>query len=784
MSSLHSEDPESLSSHSNINDDDGKKGGNVADQERDLERKTLAKKENKAVFWSRLLVILVLCTTAALVVTFVYNDMSGSQRDSFEVAFESDSLKIMESFHRSIRRMMDSCDALSIAYTSYALSSNSTFPNVTLPDYQIVAANSRVMSETVIFKYLPKVTDETRKGWEAYAVENRLQFNISTATEYKWIAYQNAQNNQSHRHRNLLQNQGFQDEITNLGEDGLAHPAPPGTGPYLPIWQHSPFTPIPALFNLNTLTHPASIHYRETLSTRQAVISPAANLKFENTNSTKSASYFQVALSMSQFRETLERYLGEPTSPFSYPVFDSFDLVARQVAGVISSTFYWKLYLENILPANRHGIYCVIQNTLNQTFTYRIDGSKASYLGVGDMHDTKYEYLKVSSDLASYLALDDSIRTKSYTVVPINSQFNSYSLAIYPSQDNEDDHVNKQPVILAVTIVCVFLFTSLVFLMYDRYVARRQRVVMDRAVASSAIVSSLFPSQVRDNIYKENEAKRKSVFPSSIDADLDSEELLLPRNDASTKPNAVLFPETTVMFADMAGFTSWSSTRGPVEVFELLEAVYQAFDVIAARRRVFKVETIGDCYVAVAGLPSPQADHALIMVKFAEDCLIKMRKVTAQLAPSLGEDTKNLNIRVGLHSGPVTGGVLRGEKARFQLFGDTMNTASRMETNGLIGKIHVSADTAQALIAKGKSHWVEPRSDKIQVKGKGELQTFWVSIRGNGSSGPGSSGASSQVSNTEPMTCDVPSLFSDEMEFNEFHSDTTEGPCESLSYEV
>ena len=81
-----------------------------------------------------------------------------------------------------------------------------------------------------------------------------------------------------------------------------------------------------------------------------------------------------------------------------------------------------------------------------------------------------------------------------------------------------------------------------------------------------------------------------------------------------TKPIADLFPEVTVMFADLVGFTAWSSTREPAQVFTLLETIYHEFDQIAQRRRVFKVETVGDCYVAVAGLPEYRKDHAVIMV--------------------------------------------------------------------------------------------------------------------------------------------------------------------------
>jgi class 3 adenylate cyclase len=82
-----------------------------------------------------------------------------------------------------------------------------------------------------------------------------------------------------------------------------------------------------------------------------------------------------------------------------------------------------------------------------------------------------------------------------------------------------------------------------------------------------------------------------------------------------------------------------------------------------------------------------------------------------------------------LHSGSVTGGVLRGQKSRFQLFGDTMNTAARMESNGKPGRIHVSQQTADELIGKGKASWITQREDKIVAKGKGELQTYWVTPR-------------------------------------------------------
>ncbi|CAB9517167.1 natriuretic peptide receptor 2 [Seminavis robusta] len=352
---------------------------------------------------------------------------------------------------------------------------------------------------------------------------------------------------------------------------------------------------------------------------------------------------------------------------------------------------------------------------------------------VTNLMETEYATLQDSSDLYYERDIHAGGRTWAIVIIPV-----------------EGDTTYKPDVIFA--ILCgVMIFAASVLLawiwvMHNRSRTHQVMEIVDKAAAESRIVSDLFPAAIRDAIIHQ---QRVSQAEKAKDDAVTSKDPFLmqdrnefnsfqdPEDDSRktiegfylTKPIAHRYDASTIMFADLAGFTAWSSSRSPEDVFTLLETLYGAFDEIAKRRRVFKVETIGDCYVAVAGVPKPREDHAVVMCRFANDCLHKMQKLIKVLAEgSLGSDTSSLSFRVGLHSGPVTAGVLRGDKGRFQLFGDTMNTASRMESTGVKNKIQVSQDTADILVAKGYQKWLTPRKDPVQAKGKGTVQTYFVNI--------------------------------------------------------
>lgn len=168
-----------------------------------------------------------------------------------------------------------------------------------------------------------------------------------------------------------------------------------------------------------------------------------------------------------------------------------------------------------------------------------------------------------------------------------------------------------------------------------------------------------------------------------------------------------------------------SSERDPKEIFILLERLLGAIDVLAERRGMYKVETIGDQYVAVAGIPEQRTDHAIAMTKFAMDVRTKVQVLTRQLKDRLGDGTDLLSIQIGIHSGEVVAGILRGQRARtFKLLrGKTVMMAARIMESGQGDRIHVSSETAEMIVAAGKKSWLTEREDRLDA---GVEQTFFV----------------------------------------------------------
>ncbi|XP_076448368.1 guanylate cyclase soluble subunit beta-2-like isoform X2 [Babylonia areolata] len=181
--------------------------------------------------------------------------------------------------------------------------------------------------------------------------------------------------------------------------------------------------------------------------------------------------------------------------------------------------------------------------------------------------------------------------------------------------------------------------------------------------------------------------------------------------------SAEKFECVTILFSDIVSFTNIASACTPMDIVSMLNDLFHCFDSRTNAHDVYKVETIGDAYMAVAGVPEAQADHAERVANFAMDMIVEANNVTS---PATG---RPLQIRVGMHSGPVVAGVVGKKMPRYCLFGDTVNTASRMESHGMPGRVHLSEATFRLLYDYG---YMFKRRGKIEVKGKGQMVTYFL----------------------------------------------------------
>ncbi|MCB0791700.1 MAG: tetratricopeptide repeat protein [Flavobacteriales bacterium] len=187
---------------------------------------------------------------------------------------------------------------------------------------------------------------------------------------------------------------------------------------------------------------------------------------------------------------------------------------------------------------------------------------------------------------------------------------------------------------------------------------------------------------------------------------------------------AELFEQVTVLFTDFKGFTAMSEKLGPKELVKDLHECFSAFDRICEAHGLEKIKTIGDAYMAAGGLPVPNTTHALDVIQTA----LEMRDFIAEgKARKIAADLPYFEIRIGIHTGPVVAGIVGVKKFQYDIWGDTVNTASRMESSGEVGQVNIS-ETTYMLVKDEHGLTFTPRG-KVQAKGKGEMEMYFVSDR-------------------------------------------------------
>jgi class 3 adenylate cyclase len=220
--------------------------------------------------------------------------------------------------------------------------------------------------------------------------------------------------------------------------------------------------------------------------------------------------------------------------------------------------------------------------------------------------------------------------------------------------------------------------------------------------------ATLIAEEALDRAHQRSEELLLNILPASIATRL--------KRQSGTIADG--FTDVTVLFADIVGFTTLSARLPPARIVGILDELFCRFDDIAVKLGLEKIKTIGDCYMIAGGLPEPRADHAEAVAEMG----LEMLRITGEYSAHANE---TITVRIGINTGPVVAGVIGKRKFIYDLWGDTVNTASRMESHGVPNTIQLSEDTYQRLAGKFRM----TSRGTIDVKGKGEMVTWFLDGR-------------------------------------------------------
>lgn len=225
----------------------------------------------------------------------------------------------------------------------------------------------------------------------------------------------------------------------------------------------------------------------------------------------------------------------------------------------------------------------------------------------------------------------------------------------------------------------------------NRFVTKSRSIIQKEKDRSDELLLNILPAEVAEELKEKGEAE------------------------------AQLIDQVTVLFTDFSGFTAMSEQLSPKELVNDLNACFSEFDRITAKYGVEKIKTIGDSYMAAGGLPIPNRSNAIDVIKAA----LEMRDFVAEGKVKKKEQgLPYFEIRIGVHTGPVVAGIVGVKKFQYDIWGDTVNIASRMESSGQVGRVNISRYTYELL--KDQPDFVFESRGKIETKGKGEIEMYFL----------------------------------------------------------
>ena len=529
----------------------------------------------KTIIYLRIANVLFLVIVAAVIGSLTYVILRNYESTEFNKEFNSAADLMSTTIGKNLNSKFLACQEFSSIFASSF--EEQLWPNITLPGYHEIGIHLNALSLSLQVHFLPLVTVSKRKEFEAYASSN-----------YDLLGYDDAG-------RKALTSgsagwsvfRGIYSFNISTGVRMYDFPLDANTKyPFykFPIWQVSPRPKIPEdnLWNVHSNKF------------RAAAIDAAIESKRPT------------------FTDVILLYNGNVTSnPYPIPGNAIFCPIvglteARTVLGFNYFVFFWQDTIAQTLPKYLKGV-TVVQTSPTTVYSYNVEGETITFLGVGDKHDSTFD---------SYKRV---VETKDTGIV--------FRFEIYPTKEFQSQYITNIPMYSTMGVILVTLLTALPFLLYEYLVSARARTLTAVAETATAILENYIPSVIRERFFRHvtKASSEKTILktPSKLSNMLKTITYQRDKNQkyyaslqsAPAKnaysahdehdeeialdnfPIADHFENVTVLFADVAGFTKWSSTHEPREVFDLLESLFAEFDKYASLRGVFKIETVGDWYL-------------------------------------------------------------------------------------------------------------------------------------------------------------------------------------------
>jgi hypothetical protein len=426
---------------------------------------------------------------------------------------------------------------LSASVTASAQMTNSVFPYLTQDYFEISGGYVDGLGGIMATAFAPIVEAEEVAEWESYSVANQGWIEEAANIKMDHPGHRDPMHGTIQDHeddRRLVEDGASSSGITPYiwkWENGTQTRQTSQPGQLIaPLWQISPAAAPAVNVDLFSDERISSL-YSKMLEKKYSIISQA---------------YAIGDLFDFLFDPEEKDRKSNPHAFIMEPVYDSFE-EDPEVVGVLVAVTAWENLFDRLLAEGTNGIICVITDTCGNDITYELNGPRSVYLGPTDAHDPSFD------DFGEHVQIEvhDIDHVKDLCV---------HTLHIYPSKTFRESYDTNEPMIYTCVVVVAFVVTAILLFIYDRLVTRRQNKTMDSALKTSVLVSSLFPENVRDRVLDDAQAYKGKMFASDDEGNHYSVEQ--SGKICKARPIADFFPDSTVMFADIAGFTGWSSTRG------------------------------------------------------------------------------------------------------------------------------------------------------------------------------------------------------------------------------